>query len=302
MYFSNVILHGRKGTLGHTRWTWGEIWKVISHENFALDVTSSMSQGQMMIICKIFPLYTFQMSSRMDARSHLKSHLASTSSENFGVLGHARWMQSEIWKVILHAPCMSTLLLDVSSSMSQGQMMKICKIFPLYTFQMSSRMDARSHLKSHLTSTSHENFGVLGHARWTQGEIWKVILRAPRMRTLLLDVTSLMSQGQMMRICKIFPLYTFQMSSHVDTRWHLKSHLASTLPENCGVLGHARWVWGEIWKVISCAPHVRTLVWWHWHLVMLDGCEVKFEKSSRVRTFPLYTFQMSSHVDARWHL
>ena len=104
----------------------------------------------------------------------------------------------------------------------------------------------------HLTCTLHENF--------------------------VLDVTSLMSQSQMMKICKIFPLYTFQMSSHVDVRWHLKSYLASTLRENFGVLeltlGHVRWMQGEIWKVTSCAP------WWSWHLVMLDGCEVKFEKSS----------------------
>ena len=120
----------------------------------------------------------------------IKSHLMSTSHEKFGVvegtLGHARWMQGEIWKVILCVPCMRTLLLDVTSLMSQGQMMKICKIFPLYTFQMSSRMDARWHLKSHLASTSCENFGVLDHARWTRGEIWKVISHAPRVRTLLL--------------------------------------------------------------------------------------------------------------------
>ena len=103
----------------------------------------------------------------------------------------------------------------------------------------------------------------------------------------------------------------------MDMRWHLKSHLASTLCENFGVvkgtLGNARWMQGEIWKVISCAPHMRTLVWWRghlvmldrwmrgeiwkvisctpcmrtlvwWrgHLVMLDGCEVMFEKSSCV--------------------
>ena len=39
--------------------------------------------------------------------------------------------------------------------------MKICKIFPLYTFQMSSCVDARLDLKSHLTSTSHENLVCL---------------------------------------------------------------------------------------------------------------------------------------------
>ena len=220
-----------------------------------------MSQGQMMKICKICPLYTFQMSSCMDARWHLTSHLMSTSHENFGVLGHARWTQGEIWKVISHAPRVRTLLLDVTSLMSQGQMMKICKIFPLYTFQMSSQVDMRWDLKTHLVSTLRENFGVLGHARWMQGEIWKVISCAPRMRT--------------------FPLYTFQMSSHMDARWHLKSHFASTSHENFGMveqtLGHTRWTWGEIWKVILCAPHVRTLVWWRGHLVTLDGCVVRFE-------------------------
>ena len=66
----------------------------------------------------------------------------------------------------------------------------------------------------------------------------------------------------------------------------IESHLASTLGENFdvveGTLGHARWTWCEIWKVISHTPHVRTLVWWRGHLVMLDGCEGRFEKSSLV--------------------
>ena len=145
-------------------------------------------------------------------------------------------------------------------------------------------MDARWILKSHLACTLVEL--TLGHVRWMWGDIWKVILHAPCMRTLLLDVTSSMSQGQMMKICKIFPLYTFQMSSCMDVRWHLKSHLACTSCENFGVvertLGHARWTWGEIWKVISHALHVRTLVCWRGHLVMLDGREVRFEKSSRM--------------------
>ena len=140
----------------------------------------------------------------MDARWNLKSHLVCTLVEL--TLGHARWTRGEIWKVI-----------------------------------------------------SCENFGVVegtfSHARWTRGEIWKVISRAPHVRTLLLDVTSLMSQGQMMKICRNFPLCTFLMSSHVDARWDLKSHLACTSCENFGVvegtLGHARWTWGEIWKVIS---------------------------------------------------
>ena len=236
----------------------------------------------------------------MDARWDLKVISCAPCMRTLvveGTLGHARWMRGEIWKVILCAPRMRTLLLDVTSSMSQGQMRKICRNFPLYTFLMSSRVDVRWHLKSHLASTSCENFGVLGHARWTQDEIWKVISHAPHMRT--------------------FPLYTFQISSRMDVRWHLKSHLMCTSCENFGVvegtLGHARWVWGdiwkviscapcmrtlvywrghlvtldrwtwgEIWKVISCAPHVKTLVWWRGHLVTLDGCKVMFEKSSCV--------------------
>ena len=116
--------------------------------------------------------------------------------------------------------------------------------------------------------------GTLSHARWIRAEIWKVISHAPRVRTLLLDVTSLMSQGQMRKICRNFPPYTSPMPSHMDARWHLKSHLVSTSCENFGVLGHARWTQGEIWKVILHAP------WWSWHLVTLDGCKVKFEKSS----------------------
>ena len=130
-----------EGTLGHARWTWGEIWKVISHENFGVVE---------------------------------------------GTLGHARWTWGEIWKVI-----------------------------------------------------SHENFGVvegtLGHARWMWGEIWKVIPHAPHMRNIQIDVTSSMSQGQMMNICKIFPYILFKChlawtwgdtwSHYMDTRWDLKSHI-----------------------------------------------------------------------------
>ena len=167
---------------------WGAIWKVISCAPHV----------------RTFPLYTFHMLSCVDVRWHLKSHLASTLRENFGVLGHARWMWGEIWKVISHAPHMRT--------------------FPLYTFQM--------------LSTSRENFGVvegtLGHARWTQGEILKVISCAPHMRTLV---------------------------------WW-RGHLVML----------DRWTRGEILKVISCAPCMRTLVWWRGHLVMLDGCKVMFEK------------------------
>ena len=33
---------------------------------------------------------------------------------------------------------------------------------------------------------------------------------------------------------------------------------------------------------VKCPPRMRTLVWWRGHLVMLDGCEVRFEKSSCV--------------------
>ena len=176
-------------------------------------------------------------------------------------------------------------------------------------------MDVRWNLKSHLTCTLCENFGVvegklghtrcmqdeiwkviscvpcmrtlvvegtLGHARWMRGKIWKVISCTPHVRTLLLDVTSLMSQSQMRKICRNFPLYTFQMSSCVDARWYLKSHLVCTSRENFGVvegkLGHTRRTQCEIWKVISHAPCMRTLVWWRGNLVMLDGCKVRFEK------------------------
>ena len=101
-------------------------------------------------------------------------------------------------------------------------------------------MDVRWNLKSYRACTSRENFGVvevkLGHTRWIQDEIWKVISCAPHMRTLVVE----------------------------------------------GTLGHARWMWGKIWKVISPAPCVRTLVWWRGHLVKLDGCKVRFEKSSRM--------------------
>ena len=172
------------------------------------------------------------------ARWDLKSHLACTLRENFGVvdgtLGHTRWMWGEVWKVILHAPCVRTLL--------------------WWRWDLVTIDGHEVRFESHLACTLHENF--------------------------VLDVTSLMSQGQMMKICKIFTLYTFQMSSHVDVRWDLTSHLASTLHENFGVveltLSHARWMQGEIWKDISHAP------WWSWHLVMLDGRKVKFEKSSRM--------------------
>ena len=182
--------------------------------------------------------------------------------------------------------------------MSQGQMMKICKIFPLYTFQMSSCMDVRWNLKSHLVCNSCENFGVvgltLGHVRWMRGEIWKVISCAPHVRTLVWWRGHLVTLDR----CEV----RFEKSSCVhlvweiwggggdswlckmDMMWDLKSHLACTSCENFdvveGTLGHARWTSGEIWKVISHATHVRTLVWWSWHLVMLDGHKVKFEKSS----------------------
>ena len=122
------------------------------------------------------------------------------------------------------------------------------------------------------------------HLTWMQGDIWKVISYPPHVRTL---VCLVMLDGRKVRSWKViscapcvrtFPLYTFQMSSCVDARWHLKSHLASTSHENFGVveltLGHTRWTWGEIRKVILNAP------WWSWHLVTLDGRKVKFEKSS----------------------
>ena len=139
-------------------------------------------------------------------------------------------------------------------------------------------MDVRWNLKSHLTCTLVEL--ILGHARWMRGEIWKVIWHTPHMRT--------------------FPLYTFQMSSDMDARWYLKSHLMSTLRENFGVFGHARWMWGEIWKVILHAPCMRTLVWWRGHLVTLDGLKVKFEKSSHMHLGGVNTW--SCYMDARWNL
>ena len=183
----------------------------------------------------------------MDARWHLKSHLASTSCENFGVLGHARWMWGEIWKVISHTPCVRTLVVEGTLGHTRwirGEIWKVILHAP--------------HVRTLVVE------GILGHTRWTWGEIWKVILCAPRMRTLLLDVTSLMSGGQMRKICRNFPLYTFLMSSHMDVRWDLKGHLVCTSRENFGVvegtLGHARWMRGEIWKVILHASHMRTLL------------------------------------------
>ena len=176
---------------------------------------------------------------RFEKSSHV--HFTCILCENFGVveetLRHARWM----WDLKSHLACIShekylnrCYLFDVPRPNDE-----YLQDFPLYTFQMSSCVVTRWHLKGHLASTSHENFGVLGHARWTQGEIWKVISHIPHMRTLLLDVTSLMFQGQMMKICKIFSLYTFQMSSHVDARWHLKNQLVVHL------------VW-ELWCTWSC--------------------------------------------------
>ena len=154
-------------------------------------------------------------------------------------------------------------------------------------------MDVRWNLKSHLTCTLVEL--ILGHARWMRGEISKVILHAPHVRT--------------------FPLYTFQMLSRMDARWHLRSHLVSPSCENFGVvegtLGHARWTRGEIWKVISCAPHMRTLVWWRGHLVMLDGCEVMctsrenfsvVEETLGHARWCEVMFEKSSHVHLVWEL
>ena len=99
----------------------------------------------------------------------------------------------------------------------------LCKVTNAYTRWLlqvegtsqwgGTRDGHKVRIESHLVSTSRENFGVvegtLGHTRWTWGEIWNVILRAPHVRTLLLDVTSSMSQSQMMKICKIFSSYTF---------------------------------------------------------------------------------------------
>ena len=95
----------------------------------------------------------------MDVSRDLKSHLACTSCENFAIRCYLFNVPRPNEEVISCAPLVRTLLLDVTSSMSQGQMRKICRNFPLYTFL--------------------------------------VILRAPLVRTLLFDVTSSMSQGQM---------------------------------------------------------------------------------------------------------
>ena len=128
------------------------------------------------------------------------------------------------------------------------------------------------------------------HLARMRGNIWKVISHVPHMKTLVWWSWHLV----MLDGCKV----KFEKSSHVhlggadtwsclmDARWDLKSHLMWTSCENFGVvegtLGHARWTWGEIWKVILHAPCMRTLMWWSGHLVRLDGCEVRFEKSSHV--------------------
>ena len=141
-----------------------------------------------------------------------------------GTLGHARWMQDEIWKVISCASRVRTLVWWRGHlAMQDG-----CKV----RFEKSScvhltwelwcgggdtwpcKMDARWDLKSHLACISRENFGVvegtLGHTRWMRGEIWKVILCASHVRNIRIDVTSSMSQGQMINICKISPYVLFK--------------------------------------------------------------------------------------------
>ena len=172
---------------------------------------------------------------KFEKSSHV--HLAWELSPYIPFKCHLVWMRGDIWKVISCPPHMRTLVCLV--------MLDGCKV----------RFEKSSHV--HLTWELFPYIPFKCHLTWTRGDIWKVILHQPCVR--------------------IFPLYTFQMSPHMDARWHLKSHLTSTLHENFGVveltLGHTRWMWGEIWKVISHAP------WWGWHLVMLDGHEVKFEKS-----------------------
>ena len=139
-------------------------------------------------------------------------------------------------------------------------------------------MDARWDLKSYLACTLLENFGVvegtLGHTGWTGGEIWKVISHAPCMRTLVWWRGHLVTlDGCKVRFEKSFCMHLAwelwcgggdTWSHWMDGRWDLKSHLTCTLRENFGVvegtLGHARWMRGEIWKVISCAHGMRTLL------------------------------------------
>ena len=79
-------------------------------------------------------------------------------------------------------------------------------------------------------------------------------------------------------------------SCEMDARWDFKSHLMGTSCENFGVVeltfGHARWMRGEIWKVISRAP------WWRGHLVTLDGCVIRWNRG--VYFFILITHYFNS--------
>ena len=92
-----------------------------------------------------------------------------------------------------------------------------------------------------------------------QGEIWKVISLPPCMRTLVVEGTlghARWTRGEIWKVISYAPC------------------MRTLVVE--GTLGHARWMRGEIWKDISHVPR------WSWHLVMLDGRKVKFEKSSRM--------------------
>ena len=104
------------------------------------------------------------------------------------------------------------------------------------------------------------------HLAWMWGDIWKVLSHAPHMKTLVWCSWHMV----MLDGCEL----KFEKSSCIALC--MRTFVVE------GTFGHARWMWGEIWKVILCATHVRTLVWWSWHLVTLDRCEVRFEKSSHV--------------------
>ena len=125
-------------TIGHTRWTWGEIWKVISHAPWwswhlaTLDgcKVKFEKSSRMHLVWELWCGGGDTWSHWMDVRWDLKVISCAPCMRTLvvkGTLGHTRWMRAEIWKVILHAPCMRTLLLDLTSLMSQGQMRKICR-------------------------------------------------------------------------------------------------------------------------------------------------------------------------------
>ena len=234
------ILHENFGvvevTLCHSRWTWGEIWKVISCASHVRTLVWWRGHFATQDGCKV----RFEKSSHV----HLTWELWCSGGDTWPRKMDMRWDLKSHLTCILHEKYLNRCyLFDVPRPNDE-----YLQDFPLYTFQMSSHMDARGHLV---------------HARWMWGEIWKVISHD----NFVIDVTSSMSQGQMKKICKIFPLYTFQMSSRMDVRWDLKSHLVCTLHENFA---------------IRC--------------YLFD---VPRPNDEYLQDFSLYTFQMSSCVDTR---